>query len=87
MPSDTYAPRFGFEISQAQQARASKVLGQFGIRKVLFNLILDDVLDLIEKHGDPFIAALASGMVKPREVIPAINRAERLAEEINNGRK
>jgi len=87
MPSTTYTPRFGFDITLEQQSRANKVLGQFGIRKVLFSAILDDVLDMVEKHGDPFIAALASGIVKPREVLPSLHRAEKIAEEINNGRK
>jgi hypothetical protein len=84
MPSDKYCPRFIFEISEEQKARTNKLLGQFGIRKAIFSPILDDVLDMIERHGDKFVGAIVSGMVKPREVISSLGKASKTAEGIEN---
>ena len=85
MTSEKYCPRFVFEISAEQQARSNRLLGQFGIRKAIFQAVLDDVLDMVEKHGDKFVGAVVSGMVKPREVIQTLARANKIAEEIGHG--
>lgn len=82
--NEDYKPRFTFEISAEQQLRAFRVLGQFGIRKAMFSVILDDVLDQIEKHGDKFVGAVVSGIVKPSDVIHSINRAKTIAEKISH---
>ena len=86
MPSDKYCPRFIFEISLEQQTRANQLLGQFGIRKAIFSAILDDVLDMVEKHGDKFVGAIVSGMVKPKEVISSLGKASKTAEEIEDAK-
>jgi hypothetical protein len=82
MSEKEYKPRFIFEMTEDEKLRSDKYLGQFGIRKAIFQPILDDVLDMIEKHGDKFIGVLVSGLVKPREVIQSLNRANRVSEEI-----
>jgi hypothetical protein len=84
MPNEDYKPRFVFEITDEQQQRCNKVLGQFGMRKAIFQLLLDDVLDMIETHGDKFVGAILSGMVKPHEVLKSMNKAVTIAEEISN---
>lgn len=85
MSNEDYKPRFVFEITETQQRRCDKVFGQFGLRKALFQPILDDVLNGLETHGDRFAAAIVSGLVKPREIIPALNRATKISEELSNG--
>jgi hypothetical protein len=80
--AEDYKPRFVFEISYEQKIRSERLLGVFGIRRAIFQPILDDVLDMIERHGDKFVGAMVSGMVKPNEVLSSMAKARSTAEEI-----
>ena len=78
--SEEYKPRFSFEITEEQQTRANRLLSTYGLRKSVFSVILDDVLDLIEKHGHIIVGVILDGAAKPREIIPSIAKAERKAK-------
>ena len=78
--SEEYKPRFSFEITEEQQTRANRLLSTYGLRKSVFSVILDDVLDLIEKHGHIIVSVILDGAAKPREIIPSIAKAERKAK-------
>ena len=80
--NDDYKPRFGFEITYEQKERADRVLDQYGLRKAIFGIILDDVCDLIEDHGGLAIGILMSGQAKPREILPSMNRVEQVIKKI-----
>ena len=75
--SEYYKPRFSFEISEAQRTRTNKLLSTYGLRKSVFSVVLDDVLDLIETHGQVVIGVLLDGQAKPREILPTLAKAER----------
>ena len=75
-----YRPRFSFDITEEQQARANKLMPIHGQRKTMFQVILNDVLDLIEEHGQIIYGIIADGRVKPREVLPTLAKAERKAK-------
>jgi len=75
--SDEYKPRFSFEITEEQQRRASRLLTTYGLRKSVFSIILDDVLDLVEKHGQIVLGIILDGATKPREIVPILNKANR----------
>ena len=75
-------PRFAFDITDEQQYRASKLLNTHGMRKALFQPILDDLLDLLEKHGNVIAGLIMDGRVKPREIVPILKNAETKAEGI-----
>jgi len=72
-----YKAKFSFEISDEQKLRADKLISIYGIRKSIFSIILDDVLDLIENHGNIVIGAILDGAVKPREILPSLAKAKR----------
>jgi len=78
---DPYRPRFSFEITEEQKKRADILLGAYGMRKLVFGIILDDVLDLIEEHGPYAVGILMSGNLKPREIIKPMK------EVTNHGHK
>lgn len=78
--SDEYKPRFSFEISEEQKKRADTLIATYGLRKTIFGIILDDVLDLIEKNGQIVIGAILDNAVKPREILPSIAKAKRRIE-------
>ena len=78
-PDNDYKPRFSFEISEEQLKRVNILLNTYGLRKSLFGPILDDLLNLIETHGNIIVGIILDGAVKPREIMPTLNKAERIA--------
>ncbi len=74
-----YKPRFVFEITEEQQAKANKYLSIYGIRKAVMQVVLDDLLLLIEKHGQIIIGILLEKCSNPYEIIPILKQAERIA--------
>ena len=79
MPSE-YRPRFSFDITDEQQVRCDKLISTHGMRKALFQPILDDLLDLLEKHGQIIAGIIMGRKAKPKEVMPILNNAGRRAE-------
>lgn len=84
MSVEDYKPRFLFEITEDQKNRADRLISQYGLRKAIFQPILDDVLDMIEEHGGVVIGVLMSKAVKPREIIRSMKQAA-LAGEKQDG--
>ena len=78
--NDDYKPRFSFEISEEQKARADELITVYGIRKSLFSIILDDMLDLIESHGNAVVGIILDGQVKPKDILPVMAKANRRLE-------
>ncbi len=78
--NDDYKPRFSFEVTEEQKIRSDKLLNTYGIRKAVMATILDDLLNLIEKHGQVIVGVLLDGAVKPREIMPSLAKAERRAK-------
>jgi len=74
--SEDYRPRFSFDITEEQQQRANKLIATHGMRKALFQPILDDVLDLIEEHGQMAAGLIMDGRVKPKEIVPLLKKTE-----------
>ena len=74
--SEKYTPRFSFEITEEQKARADELLSTYGLRRSVFGIILDDLLDMIEESGMIVVGAILSRAAKPRKVIPAMADAE-----------
>lgn len=75
-----YRPRFSFDITDEQQTRCDKLISTHGMRKALFQPILDDLLDLLEEHGQIIAGIIMGKRAKPKEVMPILNNAERRAE-------
>jgi len=78
--NEEYRPRFSFEISEEQKIRADKLLATHGVRKAIFQVILDDLLDLIEEFGPVVIGALLSKKAKSSDVLPEMAEAKRKGE-------
>lgn len=57
MTANVHRPRLSVEISPEQQIKLQKFLDH-GMQKKLFNIIVDDVIKMIEKHGRNFLAAV-----------------------------
>jgi len=74
---DEYKPRFSFEITEEQKARADNLISVYGIRKTVFSIILDDVLDLIEKNGNIVLGIILDGAARPKEILPSLSKASK----------
>jgi antitoxin component of RelBE/YafQ-DinJ toxin-antitoxin module len=77
MTNEDYKPRFSFEIDEDIKKRADLLLGQYGIRRSVMTVILNDFLDLIEQHGQIVVGVLLEKAAKPREIIKSLAEAER----------
>lgn len=82
---DEYKPRFSFEITEVQKERADNLISVYGIRRSLFGIILDDVLDLIEKNGTIAIGIILDRAARPREILPSLSKVNRLTKGDSNG--
>ena len=76
MTGTEYRHRFAFDVTEEQRHRADKLLSMHGQRKAMFGPILDDVLDLLETHGQIIFGIIADGRAKPREILPLLKKAE-----------
>jgi hypothetical protein len=79
MTGTEYRPRFAFDMTEEQQRRCNDLISTHGMRKALFQPILDDLLDMIEEHGLVVAGVIMDRRVKPREVVPILKKAERKA--------
>jgi len=80
MPPE-YRPRFSFDITESQQIRCDKLISTHGMRKALFQPILDDLLDLLEQHGQIIAGIIMGKKTKPKDIMPILKQAERRAEK------
>ncbi len=58
-----YRPRLVVDISEEQAKRLNRYL-EYGMRSRVFSVIIDDTLDMIEKHGAQFLAAVLARHLK-----------------------
>jgi len=79
--NEGYIPRFSFEISEELKERANRILTTHGLRKALLTPVLEDLLDLIEEHGNIVVGLILDGSVKPREVLRTMAQAEKKARK------
>ena len=83
MKEQEYRPRFSFEITEEQKERADRLITTYGLRRTLFGIILDDLLDMIEESGLMVVGVILNRAAKARQIIPAMVEAE---EETKDGK-
>lgn len=73
MPGDgTYKPRLSVEITEEQYKRLQKFV-PWGLQKHLFGVIVDDLLDLLERgDSEKIIAAIIAQMIRPRDLLKSL---------------
>lgn len=82
MSNPEYKPRFAFEITDEQKARADRLLATHGQRRATFSPILDDVLDMIEEHGQVICGLIGDERARAKEIIPCMAKANTKAERM-----
>ena len=71
--SSKYTPRLSIEITEEQQKKLLDLI-PWGQKKALFSTIIDGVITLIEKYGQPMIAIIVSGRLSVAELIDHFER-------------
>lgn len=86
--SSGYIPKLTVELEEKQYWALKNKL-EYGELRPLISAIVDDLVDMIDTHGNLVVALIAGKKVKPREVIPSMSKAmetcDRLQEENKNG--
>lgn len=61
-----WSPRLTLELTEEQYNKLLKLI-PWGIKRKLFSVIIDDIIRLIENHGQKFIAAILTRSIKLEE--------------------
>lgn len=78
--SKDYIPRLSVEISEETYRRMQDRI-PWGLRAKVMTILLEDLLDLIEKHGNLVIAAILNRQITAKEVMKELR-----GEALNNGK-
>ena len=65
MSNPNHIPKLSVEITQEQHLRMQRLLPH-GFRKIIFSIMIDDLCDLVEEHGELVLGALAKRAVDIR---------------------
>lgn len=82
--SSGYIPKLTVELDE-EQYWALKNRLEYGELRPLISAIVDDLVKMIDEHGNLVVALIAGKKIRPREIIPsmakAIETCDRLQEE------
>lgn len=73
-------PRFSFEISDEQSQRAFHIFSEYGMRRAVMSRILDEVMDMIEKHGYLVVGLILDKDTEIRKIVPSLAKADRMVK-------
>lgn len=79
MPTD-YTPRLSVEISEETYIRMQNRI-PWGLKSKVMAILLEDLLDLIEKHGDIVLAAVISRTISAQQIITGLDRTIKKEEQ------
>ena len=63
MVDKLYRPRLSIELTEEQQIKLLRLI-PWGVKNKLFSIIVDDVIRLMEEHGQRFLAAVLTKAVE-----------------------
>ena len=66
MSDKDWNPRLSVEVTEEQYNKLSKLI-PWGNKKRFFGVIIDDVIRLLEEHGQKFFAAVLTRSIKLEE--------------------
>ena len=68
MTDKPYRPRLSIELTE-QQANELRNLIPWGLKNAVFQVIVDDVIELMKKHGQVFVAALLERKIRLNKIV------------------
>ena len=64
---DRWRPRLNLDITEEQYHKLQKIF-PWGVKQEFFRLVLDDIIDLVERKGERAIAAVLTKSVRFKEI-------------------
>jgi len=64
---EKYRPRLSIEITEEQNAKLYRLV-PWGVKRELFNVIIEDVIEILETHGEIFIAAILARKLRVQDL-------------------
>lgn len=71
MPEE-YVPRLSVEISEETQQRLANLI-PWGLKSKVMSILLEDILDLVEAHGNIVLAAIIDRTLSARHIVKGLN--------------
>lgn len=69
MPSTEYRPRLSIDLTQEQREALDRILGQYGLQRAVFSVIIDDLIESVNKKGPNIISGLISRAIKLEDFV------------------
>jgi hypothetical protein len=73
--SESYRPRLSIELTQQQFDELQRLL-PWGMKNQLYSIITDDVIELANKLGAQFIAAILARQIKLQDYVQGLPKKE-----------
>lgn len=68
MTDKPYRPRLSIELTE-EQAQALRDYIPWGVKNALFQTIVDDVIKMVKKHGQTFVAAILERKIELNKLV------------------
>lgn len=68
MPSE-YRPRLSIDLTPEQRRDLDRILGQHGLQKAVFSILVDDLINAVNTHGHHVISGLISRAIGFTDIV------------------
>lgn len=72
MPID-YTPRLNVDITEEQDRKLRKLI-PWGLKHQLFSIVVDELIEILEEHGEMAIGAILAKRIAVLEILKAKER-------------
>jgi len=72
---DRWRPRLNLDITEEQYYKLQKIF-PWGVKQEFFRLVIDDIIDLIERKGERAIAAVLTKSLQFKEMSKTLKELE-----------
>jgi len=77
---EVYTPRLSVEISEETYLRMQNRI-PWGLKSKVMVILLEDLLDLVEKHGDIVLAAIINRTISAQQVVKGLDKTIKKEEK------
>jgi len=74
--STEYKPRLSVDITQTQRNELDRILGQYGLQRAVFSVVIDDLIEAVNRHGHAVVAGLISRSLKLGDISKEVDDNE-----------
>lgn len=67
MPTQ-YRPRLSIDLTDEQREALDRILSVHGLQRAVFSVLVDDLIESVDKHGYDVISGLLSRAIKLNDI-------------------